>query len=58
MKTIKDLKYWKNRGGQIEWRLAALKAEVLEMEKDLAECDRNIKKLEEPDSYFLPVVSE
>ena len=41
----KDLKYWQKRGGQIEWRLAAQKAIVRQMEKDLSECDEQIKVL-------------
>lgn len=43
---VKDLKYWKARGGQIEWRLAEAKVQVREMEKDLKECDENIARLQ------------
>lgn len=41
---VKDLAYWKSRGGQIEWRLEAARNEVREMERDLAECDEKIRQ--------------
>lgn len=43
--STKNLKYWRERGGQIEWRLSAQRGIVRAMEKDLAECDKNIKDL-------------
>lgn len=43
----KDLKYWQERGGQIEWRLAAAKMDVIAFERDLKECDENIKRLKD-----------
>lgn len=45
MTKVKDVKYWKERGGQIEWRLSAQRGIVREMERDLAECDENLKRL-------------
>lgn len=42
-----DLKYWQERGAQIEWRLGYARAKVREMEKDLAECDQMIRNLKE-----------
>jgi len=41
----KDLKYWQERGGQIEWRLEVARRKVSELEQDLDECDRFIKEL-------------
>jgi len=35
----KDLKYWQERGGQIEWRLEVARRKVSELEQDLDECD-------------------
>lgn len=45
--AVKDLKYWKNRYGQIDWRLDVAKREVSQMEKDQQECLDKIKELEE-----------
>lgn len=42
---IKDLKYWRERGGQIEWRLEFAESEVATMKRDLKECDEMISKL-------------
>lgn len=43
---VKDLKYWKDRAGQIAWRLQDEMAWVNTMRGDLAECDWEIKRLE------------
>lgn len=40
----KDLKYWQERGAQIEWRLHDAKRTVSEMESYLKECDEKIKE--------------
>ena len=47
MKTSKpkDLKYWQERGDQIEWRLETARRKVSELEEDLDECDEKIKEL-------------
>lgn len=48
MDREKDLKFWQERGGQIEWRLAEAKELVKQMQRDLKECDEKIKKLSNP----------
>lgn len=45
MTTQEQLKLWQNKGGQIEWRLAAAREVMRAMERDLAECDWHFKTL-------------
>lgn len=47
MNLEEQLKYWQDRGGQIEWRLNEAKGKVRKMEFDLHECDVQIEVLKE-----------
>lgn len=42
----RQLKYWQDRSGQIYWRLAEARAVVMEMERDLLECEKKLAALE------------
>lgn len=53
-KKTKDLKYWLERGGQIEWRLTLARSKVSEIECDLDECDEQIKILREQEAQQQP----